>query len=251
MTAHAQALRSIDEHFAGRASPAREAELRAHLPTCAECRRRYERHLVLASLDPRAPSAETRLAAGLGLPSRARRQSRWAWATFAVTAAAAVALWWPSGAGRVGAGGEPVARGVGNPPALLVYDVAGAGIARVSDRIRRGDELAFGYTNPGGLRYLLVFGTDEHGHVYWFHPAWPVGAPPPAAVEARPGLGPYELPEAVRHDFDGHTLRVTAVLSDERLGVDAVERGGRALPAPAPSSSPRVQVVSRTLEIAP
>jgi hypothetical protein len=165
-------------------------------------------------------------------------------------AATALVLWWP-GPARTGAG-ELVARGGGARPTLLVYRVDASGAATPAPaQLRRADELAFGYANPGGLRYLLVFGVDEHGHVYWFHPAWPVGAPPPAAIAARPGPGPHELSEAVRHDLDGRQLRVTAVFSDEQMGVGAVERDGRALPAPPAPASGRVEVVARTFEVAP
>jgi hypothetical protein len=249
---HAQILRAVGAHFAQRASRRQTTLLRAHLPSCAACRRRYERGLLLASLDPRAPSAEDRLATGLGLGPSARAPAPWAFASLAIAAAAALLLWWPGAAARFRAGAEPVARGGLAVPSLLIYRVGADGAStRVTDRLGRDDELAFGYANPGGLRFVMVFGTDEHGHVYWFHPAWPLGAPPPAAVEARPGPGPYELPEAVRHRFDGRQLRVSAVFSDERLGVEAIERDGQALPLPLASRARRLQMVTRTLEIEP
>src|SRR5260370_4494491 len=69
--------RAMDAHFAARARPDAARALFAHLSGCALCRRRYDRQLLLAEIDPRAPSDEARLAQSLGLRSRPRR--RWQW----------------------------------------------------------------------------------------------------------------------------------------------------------------------------
>ena len=47
--------------------------LRQHLTACAPCRNLYERHLLVAQLDPAAPAARQRLARGLGLCEGRRR----------------------------------------------------------------------------------------------------------------------------------------------------------------------------------
>ncbi len=60
----------IARHFTRRIRPAEETELRQHLPTCKVCHAYYERHLMLARLDPSAPSAEER--SGLGSAFRCR-----------------------------------------------------------------------------------------------------------------------------------------------------------------------------------
>jgi hypothetical protein len=245
----------MDAHFAGRGSVADAELLRTHVSACDGCRRRFERHQLLARLDPRAVPEEERIAAQLGI---ARRRARRTWMAAAAIAAAGAALFVVAPRAlptRGGAGGEPAARGAGDvTPALLVYRVGSDGAATrvVGDSIRRDDELAFAYTNPMARAYLLVFGTDEHGHVYWFHPGWPVGAAAPVAVQAHPGLGPHELPEAIRHHLDGHHLRVTAVLSDTRFGADAIEHEGRALSfPPAGVENAQVQLVERTFEVLP
>lgn len=242
MNADARHVRAVDAYFAGHASPDEEIALRAHLPTCARCQRRYDRHLLLSRLDPRAPSAEDRLAAGLGFARRRRVAFALPLGALAV-AAIALFVAWP----RLE---DPQPRGARTSPALLIYRVADGGrVGTVETRVGASDELAFAYANPTERRYLLIYGEDEHGHVYWFHPGWPAGAPAPRAVPIRRGAGPYELPEAVRHPFDGRSLRVTAIFSDEQLGVDAVERDGRALPSPA--TRPGAEIVQRALEVTP
>jgi hypothetical protein len=242
MSSKVRHVREVDRHFEGRLSPAAEAELRAHLPSCARCQRRYERRLLLARLDPRAASAEDRLAAGLGFsPRRRRAPATLRWGALALAAAAVVLF--------VGTrADEPQPRGGAARPTLLVYRVTSAGAESAGASILEGDELAFAYANPTNRRYLLIYGVDEHGHVYWFHPGWPAGSAPPSAVAAHPGAGPHELPEAVRHRFDGRRLRITAVLTDERLGVGEIERDGHALEAPVPRGA---ESVSRMFEVAP
>jgi len=42
----------IDVHFSGRLPPAGEREMRGHLVTCGVCRAYYQRHLLLAKVDP-------------------------------------------------------------------------------------------------------------------------------------------------------------------------------------------------------
>ena len=64
---HGEARSLMRAHFGLDISSGRERQLRLHLVECAECSAWYERHLLVASLDPKAPSAERRLAVGLGL----------------------------------------------------------------------------------------------------------------------------------------------------------------------------------------
>jgi hypothetical protein len=60
----------LDLHFAGIISPDEERLFRPHLPTCADCRAYYRRHLVLAHHDPDALSSKERIAIGLGISGR-------------------------------------------------------------------------------------------------------------------------------------------------------------------------------------
>jgi hypothetical protein len=136
---------------------------------------------------------------------------------------------------------------------LLIYRIPSSGAPIAVDRsMDRHDELAFAYSNPGGWPYALVFAVDEHAHVYWYHPAWRVGAPPPVAVSARSGPGPFELPSATRHVFDGRRLFVYAAFARRPVGVDEIERASRVTGRPDDLQlSGDLQVVRRSLEITP
>ncbi|HEY7371013.1 MAG TPA: zf-HC2 domain-containing protein [Polyangia bacterium] len=243
---HHAARAAIGAHFAGRASPAAEAALRAHLPSCADCRDCYRRHHLLAGLDPSAPSAEERIARGLGFARRAPARARWlAWGLPLVGAVAAAVVFVSAPSARApgdhvaGAMEAPVARGAATtaaPAARLFIYRFGADGARFSaagatarapelvDRSMRGhDELAFAYTNPTGRRYVAIFGVDESRRVYWFHPAWPAGAPAPRAIAAAAGPEPHELPEAIRHEIAGRRLTIRAAFADRPLAVEEIE----------------------------
>ena len=82
------------------------------------------------------------------------------------------------------------------------------------------DELAFAYENSGGHRYLTVVGVDEHGHQYWFHPD-PDRAE--AAVPIASDSAPRELPEAIRHRYDGRDLRIVGIFTHDPIAVDRVK----------------------------
>jgi hypothetical protein len=233
--------RLVDRHFAARITPAEESAMRAHLPGCERCRRFYERHLLYARLAPGRPAVTDRLAAGLGVAREALprapagRVPRLAGRSFSASprtwmlagaAAAGLALLL-AGRGLPSADGEWGVRGMagsGLGAALEVYRVRPDGSTEASQGwMAAGDELAFAYRNPGGLARLMVFAVDDRGDIYWFHPAWSDPAEDPVAVPIQSGPGPFELPEAIRHQPWSGRLRIVALFTELPLSVRALE----------------------------
>ena len=247
---HRRARGAIADHFAGAAAPAAEREMRAHLPTCADCHELYERHLLLASLDPARVPIETRLARGLGLrPAPVPRRAFVGWLSLCGAAAAAIILMGnlrgrpsphpideappasaPASAsvpGVVARGGsENVAAAL--TPEVEIYRIftgrRGKNTSdKASDFVYAGDELAFAYRNPAGKGWLMVFAVDEHAHVYWYYPGWSdvMQNPTAVSISAEPGL--HELRAAVFHKFDGERIMIHALFTDRELSVRQVE----------------------------
>lgn len=219
----------VDAHFAGTIAPEDERGLRAHLGDCARCAERYRRRLVLASLDPEAMTPVERLGLGLGIArapeSRERRPVR-ASATLLVAFAAAAALALFVGA-RPAPRAEFAARGDVTPaPASrveILHARPGSAPAPLVGAMRRDDELAFAVVNGARKAHLMIFAVDEHGHVFWYHPAWTSPGEDPASV-ALPASGDrMELREAIAHELDGHSLEIHAMFLDAPTTVRAVE----------------------------
>ena len=231
-----------------RRAPAAEKEMRAHLPTCADCHELYERHLLLATLDPAGVPMETRLARGLGMrPAPVARRAFFGWLSLCGAAAAAIILMGNlrEGASRQAIPATPTAparesvagmatRGSGaNIAAALMPEVEIYRIftgrqgsrtpERASDFVYAGDELAFAYLNPARKSKLMVFAVDEHGHVYWYYPGWSdvMENPTAVSISAEPGL--HQLPAAVLHKFDGERIMIHALFTDQELSVRQVE----------------------------
>jgi hypothetical protein len=229
MTQHPM-YRLVLAHFAGKISARDERALREHLPQCEDCRRYYDKQLLLAELDPGAWTAEDRLGRGLGLRPRPRFVRQWQLAAFAAAALAVAALWLGPRLGGRSLGASPdafAARGnaLSSAATLLVYRLRpGDAPALVRDQVAASDELAFAYVNRAGFEHLLVFGVDEHHHVYWYHPAWTNAAEDPVGISLAAGSDVRELPEAVRQELDGGTLRIVAVFTHNRVSVRSVER---------------------------
>jgi Putative zinc-finger len=255
--AHARARRAIPAYFRGRVAAPADRALRAHLPGCASCRHLYQRHLVLAHLDPRALSAEQRIAAVLGIgPARRWRWGRWlATLTVPVAVAAAALVVIPRHPPRVDGEGAFAARGLppaARQPSFWTYRIRAAGTPELANRaLGAADELAFAYSNPGGKRFLMIFGVDEHRHVYWFHPAWRPGQASPLAIPASQGPGPFELDEAIHHDLDAHRLTVYAAFSEWPLDAAAVEAGVRRSSGDGLTLGNDVVVVRRGFDVLP
>jgi len=218
---HAMTRAQIDDHFGGDSAPQREAKMRAHLGDCDPCRRYYERHMLLSELDPQATPWTERLGRPMGLRPVRRR------AFFALGALvpAAAALFFlvrmsPSPKGD----GEFVARGGASASEVMVYRFLGAKAPQpIKGEISRSDELAFTYRNPTGKQRLLVFGVDEHRHVYWYHPAFTDPASDPTAIAIASSSDPRELTEAVHHDLDGTRLSIYGLFTDRLVTVKEVE----------------------------
>src|SRR5262249_27109753 len=198
----------VDRHFSGSIDPRSEHALREHLPDCESCRPGYERRLLLERMEPRAGGAEQRLARGLGFqPARA------SWVGFGAVVTAAAAAFLLIAPRHVQTAQQTV-----NPPAQefatrgkklmpqgAIFKLRLGEPARlVTEAIAPKDELAFSYFNPSDAKYLLVFGIDEHKHVYWYYPEWVNPAKKPVAVKiASEDEKPHELPAAITHALDG------------------------------------------------
>lgn len=250
----------VDAHFAGHIRPAQEQRMRQHLPDCPACHRRYERQLLLAELDPSAPDAKTRLAQGLGLrlsrPSLGLSSFRLPAAGMALATAAALflVLLLPQGP-SVTEDGFTARGGAGAPTEatapLLVYRLTqDGGSEPLTQAMAARDELAFAYLNPEGRPFLMVFGVDEHGHVFWYHPSWSDAAANPSAVPVAPSADMVELPEAISQNLDGQELTLHAVFMDAPWTVRQMEeqlaQGPDAL-----SRLPGATVSSQRVEVRP
>lgn len=220
----------VDRHFARRLDPAGERAMREHLPTCADCRARYEKHLLLEKLDPDAAGPQERIASGLGIGGSRPALLRSATPIVGALALAAAILFLvtrPSGSGSpldtgfTARGGGDASVADDTTYVVVHRGATDAGPTRAGASIHRSDELAFGYGNLASKRYLMIYGVDEHRHVYWYYPAWSDPKEDPRSIAIAPGT--QSLPDAIKHDLDGKHLDIHAVFTDSPLGVKAVE----------------------------
>lgn len=232
---HRRVQRTIAAHFSAGGSPLAEQEMRDHLRGCASCRDHYQRYLLIAEVDPAAPSAEARLARSLGIaPRPALRLPPLSWA-FAAAGAVAVAaaavllirVQQPPEQDQVAFVSRGAPRGSSPAPApeIMVYRLSSGSAAAepAGGLVSSGDELAFAYRNSLGKGWLLIFAVDEHGHVYWYHPGWSRAGEDPIAVPVSSAPGLHELPTAVAHVFDGEKLVIHALFTDRQITARQVE----------------------------
>lgn len=244
--------RLVDQYFDGRLSAERSHAMFEALQDDEAAQAYFERRQVLADLDPAAGDAAARIGQSLGfaVPSPEPERSpllSWLPGLSIVGAAAAVLLLVvpggegtdprpppsrppPSSDGFTSRGNGTVDAGL--KPDIVAYRISGKGDAQTSvevqDSIAATDELAFAYLNPTGKKHLMVWGVDEGGSVFWYHPAWTDAANNPAAVAVRQAKTLTELPEAIAHDLSGKQLSLFALLTDERPTVRDVEAALRA-----------------------
>ena len=230
----------VGKHFSGALTPTDERVMREHLPTCASCRNLYDRHLLLAELDKGGLASEERIARGLGLSARSPSYARAGGVLAFVAAAAAIVLFlsFPRGSPGSSTNADGFAargshRAVTNATTSQVFIYAigkDTGPLRSGSTVSRNDELAFAYENGLARARLMIFGVDEHRHIYWFYPSWTVAADNPVAIPIETDSHRHELPDAIRHAFDGSTLEVHTLFVDRAISVREIE----AMIAPPP-----------------
>lgn len=211
----------VDAYFAGRLKEGEEKLLRDHLPQCASCRVRYERHLLLERLSVGAPSAKLRLGRSLGFAGISRPARRIGFGIgLGIAAAAVLAL--SVALVRTNHSGF-YARGEARSAVLTYQTESGAPPRPLARTMGPNDELAFAYDNAEGFPYLMVFAVDEQERVYWYHPAWTSSDQDPVAIALSEGSGLQELTEAVRHELPSGELRLVTCFLEEKLSVKSLE----------------------------
>jgi hypothetical protein len=238
----------VDAHFAGRISPAEEAQMRRHLAEgCETCHFRYTRLAMVAKVQPGASAARDRIAAGLGF---GRRRLPWRGSlVFGVAAAAAVlaiVFFSRDGRDRFAARG----RGAAGTELRIFQVQRGGKSVPVAGRIAAADELAFAYSDGTGKRHLFVFGVDEHRHVYWFSPAWKSAGEQPAAPAIASDGALHELEDAVSHPYDGTRLDIHGLFTDHPWRVQELDAVIGGTPPGTPLSFPDGVLTTQHLEIA-
>lgn len=241
----------LDKHFAAQITPAEERALRTQLDNSPDARRLYAQRVAAAHLDPEAPTAEARLAQGLGISLKQAAPPRHI-LRFAAPAAAAlaVAAALPFALRAHAPSTEFASRGLGlalaNECTLHAYRVQEhAAPAPLGAAMRAGDELSFSYESGCAKKYLMVYATDELGGVYWFHPAWTNAAENPSAIGLEVGSGVHELRVATAHAWKGKHVQIHGIFVDTPVTVREAEASiqrGVAVHATAVETLVRVEV---------
>ena len=215
----------IDRHFArrpflGPLGVEAEVAMRNHLAGCPSCRDYYDRHALLAQVDPQAVPVRDRLAAALGFAATEvipRRRPWWLVGLLPLAAALVLVVF----RGRTPFESDPgfTARGARVEPGLYAYRVAHGDAGPLLGRMTAGDELAFAYENPTRYSHLLVVAVDERGRLFWYHPDPDVRD---RAVPIAQEPGRHELPVAIRHEYSGDSLRILGIFCRQALGLAEV-----------------------------
>jgi hypothetical protein len=227
----------VQRHFSDGGSPAAERRLFKHMKGCARCRDEYRTLALLEEMEGGgAVHARDRMARSLFASEPVAAQRPRIFAGGLALGVACLALLVTVGRtpspfqarGSVQAGALSgaalaiyrVPRDQTNPEALAVSDTQRAGTT-----VRAGESLAFSYVNPTsvGASYLMVFGRDAAGRVYWFWPAWDDASNDPASVAISEGTTPVELREAVRHPLAAGPLTIVGLFTPKPLHVREVE----------------------------
>lgn len=234
--------------FAGQLSVERTELLQVHFERCAQCASRRDEIGTMAARiqhdpdefeDPAAIDevlALVRMGKVEPVETTARARSWWrAWQTWLVVPATAAAtalfiiLFWPPAA-TPGADGfmarGKVAIDLDRWVSLQVFRATDHGYMQVRDVVSIDDALAFAYLNRSvdQLRYLMVFGVDDRGDIFWYFPPNTIVDDNPASVLITGGAQPIELPEQVAHDLKPGPLRIFGIFSALPLTVQTIER---------------------------
>lgn len=187
-------------------------------------------------------------------PARKPRDlSSWIWAAAGTTAVAAGLVLYVGATfrGRATAWPEFQTRALETPTqgrwtGVHAYrvDATNSQALPLEQKMNVRDGLLFSYTNSGTqpFSHLAVFGVNDAGQVFWYHPAYLDVHTDPESIAIRPGVIQEPLNAVVRHEYSGDSLELYAVFSHRPLRVSELEAwlkqtgSDQATPFPAPST---------------
>jgi hypothetical protein len=160
----------------------------------------------------------------------------WIWTALAVPAAAAAALMIALPVGNRGSAEDDpsfVARGSDRRDAnrwisLEVLHIAedGGRYARVAGTIEADEPLVFSVKNnvASPYRFLMVFGVQSTGAIYWYYPAYTAPGQNPKSVGIGASAEFQPLGEEIRHQLSPGWLLIVALFTEKPVDVETVER---------------------------
>lgn len=105
---------------------------------------------------------------------------------------------------------------------IHVYQKSSGGVYRpATSRLEADETLAFAYTNraPSNFRYLMIFGVDGVGKLYWFYPDADATV---ESVTISAADQPIELREDIPISLPKGRLRVAGLFSTEPMRVQQI-----------------------------
>ena len=96
---------------------------------------------------------------------------------------------------------------------------------RIVDRLVTGRPIAVAYEDRSSepFPYLMVFGVDDTGRIYWLFPEYADVNENPLSIDARHDGGYISLPEEVTHDFHPGRVRFYGLFTRSPLDVRRIE----------------------------
>lgn len=236
---HTELSLLLDRHFSSRITPTEERALRMHMEASPEARGLYAQRVAAAKLDPLAPTAEARLAQGLGLSleqAEAPRSILRFAAPVAAALAAAAAI--PFALHTTPASDGFASRGTAASDAgecrVHAYKIAKHGAPEpLGNTMQASDELSFSYENDCGRTYLMIYATDAQA-TYWFHPSWTNSAETPSAIAMSSAPGVHELKVATAHAWKGQHMTLHMLFTDTAHTAQEIDLGRLAAKASYP-----------------
>ena len=240
------AFDEILQHLEQDLSVSRSKEIEDHLVLCSFCRkavsdiRSVTSRIATEPGEFRSPEFVKRVvskaSASLNDTPIARAWPRWVWPVLAMPlAAAAVSLIVLPLRSSVPHDSDSSfsARGAASfdPNRWISLRVFHPGVtpgayAEVEGTILRDDPLVFSVRNAAqsSYRFMMIFGIQDTGSVYWYYPAYNDAQQNPKSVPIEASAETKSLGEEIRHKLSPGWLRVVGLFSDRPLDVATIER---------------------------
>ncbi|MCP4603746.1 MAG: hypothetical protein GY847_25050 [Proteobacteria bacterium] len=96
----------------------------------------------------------------------------------------------------------------------------------LEQQMRPDDALLFSYTNLGDkpFGYLMIFGVNAEGEVFWYYPAYTEEQTDPAGIPIHRAARDVELLEKIQHKMTAGPLVIYGLFTDQSFSVSRIEK---------------------------